>query len=346
MDVGTPREDGFRMPAEWAPHRRCWMAWPCRRELWGERLDAARVAYAAVAKAIADFEPVTMIARPELTAEVSLHCGQGVRVAPMPHDDSWTRDVGPSFLLSDDRRLAGVHWRFNAWGGLYADFEQDADLARAILERIEAPRYEGPLVLEGGGVHVDGEGTALVCEPTVLDPLRNPGVEREGAERVLSDFLGIRRVIWLPFGLVDDHTGGHVDNVACFARPGVVLAMSAKDAGDANHERLKANLEVLRAATDAAGRSLEVVAIEQPRKVVGDDGRRLSLSYVNLYVANGGVVMPAFGDSQDNAAYKAVAAAFPEREVVQVDALDLCHGGGGIHCITLQQPDPQPPAEA
>lgn len=343
--MSTPRDDGFVMPAEWARHRRCWMAWPCRKDLWGDRLQAVRAAYGAIAKAIAEFEPVTMIARPELTAEVSLHCGTGVRVLPMPHDDSWTRDTGPTFLVHPDGRLGGVDWRFNGWGGRSSiDHEQDAEMARVLIERADAVPYVAPVVLEGGGIHVDGEGTCLVCEPSLLDPGRNPGMTREAMDDVLRNYLGVETVIWLPHGLVDDDTGGHVDNVACFARPGSVLALVAKDGEDANHAGLAANLEVLHTAVDAKGRALDIVTIEQPRKVIGDDGRRLARSYVNFYIANGGIVMPMFHDSNDNAAYKAVNQAFPDHQVVQVDCSDLVHGGGGIHCVTQQQPDPAPPA--
>ncbi|MDF1586877.1 agmatine deiminase family protein [Marinimicrococcus flavescens] len=338
--MSTPREDGFWMPAEWAAHSRCWMAWPCREELWGDRLEAARQAYADVAKAIARFEPVTMIARPELTASVSLLCGSGIAVLPMPQDDSWTRDTGPSFLLGSDGARAGVDWRFNGWGDVYEDYAQDRQMARRVLEHLGLPRYDAPMVMEGGALHVDGEGTCLVCDTSVLDPKRNPGMSREEAEAVLCAHLGVETVIWLPDGLVDDETSGHIDNLACFARPGTVLALSTEDQADENYAALQRNLEVLRAARDAKGRELEILPLPLPRRRPRDDGRRLTLSYANFYLANGGVVMPAFDDPADKVAYKAVAAAFPDREVVQIEASDLLHGGGGIHCITQQEPSP------
>lgn len=328
------------MPAEWAPHTRCWMAWPCREELWGDRLEAARQDVADVAKAIAAFEPVTMVARPELTASVSLYCGPGIAVLPLPQDDSWTRDTGPTFLTDGKGGLAGVSWRFNGWGEVYADYAQDAQMAKRILDHLGVPRYDAPMVLEGGSIHVDGEGTCLVGEPSVLDPKRNPGMTRAEAEAHLVAHLGVEKVIWLPFGLVDDETRGHVDNLACFARPGVVLALAGDDPADANSAGLQENLDVLRRTPDARGRTLEIVPIQQPRQRARDKQRRLTLSYINFYIANGGIVIPGFQDPADAAALKTIAAAFPDRQVVQIDVVDLIHGGGGIHCVTQQQPAP------
>jgi agmatine deiminase len=337
--VSTPREQGFAMPAEFARHERCWMAWPCREELWGERMAEARQAYAEVARAIAEFEPVTMIARPDLTAEASLHCGQGISVLPLDYDDSWTRDTAPTFVTDPQQgRLAGVHWRFNGYGELSPSYAKDARLAEAICERLKVPRFAAPIVLEGGALHVDGEGTCLLCAGSVLDPKRNPSLGRAGIEVVLAEHLGVTKVIWLERGLVGDHAGGHVDNLACFARPGVVLALVCRDPADANHAALQDNLTRLRAEPDARGRTLEVIEIEQPAAQLRADGSRIAASYVNIYLANDAVIMPMFDTAMDNPAYKAIAAAFPDRRVVQVDASDLIHGGGGIHGITQQQP--------
>jgi agmatine deiminase len=337
----TPRAQGFAMPAEWAPHDRCWMGWPCRTELWGERMTAARQAYAEVARAIAAYEPVTMLARPELTAEASLHCGQGISVLPLAYDDSWTRDTGPTFVVDQAGGLAGVDWRFNGYGKRAPASDLDARLAAAICERLEVPRFTASIVLEGGGLHVDGEGTCLVCAASVLDPQRNPGLSRDAAAAMLADYLGIAKTLWLEHGFVDDETGGHVDHVACFVRPGVVMALTSRDAGDANYAGLQANLERLRSAQDAAGRTLQVIEIEQPAARFRPDGRRLTTSYLNFYLANGAVILPMFDDPMDQAAYKTVAAAFPDRRVIEVDASDLVYGGGGIHCITQQQPAPR-----
>ena len=222
----TPRAQGFAMPPEWAPHSRCWMAWPCRPELWGERMVAARQAYAEIAKSILQYEQVTMIARPGLAAEASLHCGQGISVLPLDHDDSWMRDTAPTFVIGQAGALAGVDWRYNGYGARAPAFDRDARLAEAICARLEVPRFAAPIVLEGGAVHVDGQGTALVCGASVLDPQRNPGLGRDTFEEVLADYLGIAKVIWLEHGFEGDLTGGHVDNVACFVRPGVAMVLT------------------------------------------------------------------------------------------------------------------------
>ncbi len=333
----TPAELGFVMPAEWEPHARCWMAWPCRRATWGDAMDAARDAYAAVARAIAAFEPVTMLCNPADVAEASLACGRGIDVLPMETDDSWTRDIGPTFLVDRRGGLAGVDWRFNGYGEKFRPYDRDADLARRLLERTGAGRFAAPIVLEGGAIHSDGEGTLLVTETAILNRNRNPGLDRRDAERVLCDHLGAARVIWLPGGLEDDETDGHVDNVACFVRPGVVLALTTDDPSDGNHAVLHENLAVLRGAVDAAERPLQVLTVAQPPRRERQ-GRRLALSYVNLYVANGGVVMPEFEAATDDKAYRVVRDAFRDRRVVRVPALDIVAGGGGIHCVTQQQP--------
>ena len=338
-----PRAPGLAMPAEWAPHSRCWMAWPCRTELWGERMPAARKICAEIAKAIVAYEPVTMIARPDLAADASLHCGQGISVLPLEHDDSWMRDVAPTFVIDRAGALAGVDWRYNGYGERTPAYERDARLAEVICARLQVRRFTAPIVFEGGAVHVDGEGTALVCAPSVLDPKRNPGLGRDGLEKVLGDCLGVVKVIWLEHGFEGDATGGHVDNVACFVRPGVAMVLACRDENDANFAGFRDNLARLREARDAAGRELQVIEVEQPSARAGPDGRRLTTSYLNFYLANGAVVLPMFGDPMDNAAHDAISAAFADRHAIQIDVSDLVYGGGGIHSITQQQPAPVPP---
>jgi agmatine deiminase len=330
------------MPPEWAPHARCWMQWPCREPLFGEHLQAAREAYAEVAQTIAEFEPVTMIASPEHVVEASLKCGPGVSTFSLPLDDSWCRDSGPTFVVNARGEVAGVAWKWNAWGDKYPDHQRDAQVSRAVLEHLGMRRYAAPLVLEGGAIHVDGEGTLLTTESCLLNPNRNPDLGRAEVEELLRQYLGVRTILWLNGGVEDDDTDGHVDNVACFVRPGLVLALNSSDPADGSYAVLTENIERLRASTDAAGRSLEVVPIEQPRRREMADGRRLALSYVNFYIANGGIVMPAFEDPQDRHAYDIVQRAFPDRRVMQVPATEIVFGGGGIHCITQQQPAGEP----
>lgn len=329
------------MPAEWEPHSRCWMAWPCRDEVWGEQMDAARTAYADVARAIADFEPVTLVCNPSDVAEASLTLGNGtaIDVVSMEIDDSWLRDSGPTFLLDRNGHLAGAHWRFNAWGQKYQPYSRDAVVAKRILKHVGARRFRAPFVLEGGAIHVDGEGTVLTTEQCLLNPNRNPDITKAQVEQNLRDWLGVSTVIWLPEGLEDDETDGHVDEIACFVRPGVVLALSTDDKSDGNFDVLQTNLDILRSAKDAKGRPLQVIEVPQPARQE-HNGKRLSLSYVNFYIANGGVVMPAFDVAEDERAFRIIRDAFPNRRVVQVHARDIFLGGGGIHCITQQQPAP------
>ncbi|MEX0807774.1 MAG: agmatine deiminase family protein [Dongiaceae bacterium] len=343
--MAIPAADGFRLPAPWAPHLRCWMAWPAREESWGENREAAREAYAEIAGAIARFEPVTFIAKPKNVAEVSIATGENISTFSLQHDDAILGHNGPVFVVNQDGIVAGVDWQWNGWGGRYIDHERDAAVAALILEHLQMRRYEPPLVLDGGAIVGDGEGTLIASERVILDPARNVGLTRSDAEIVLRDYLGIEKVIWLPDGLAWHGGPGHVETVACFAKPGLVLALGCSDSADPNFALLQENLAQLRAAHDAAGRTLDVVEIEQPRARAGRDGNRLPLSYVSLYVANGGVVMPAFEDPQDKRAYEAVSRAFAGREVTQVPAGDIADGGSGLHAITLAQPD-GPPAAA
>ncbi|HEY0836278.1 MAG TPA: agmatine deiminase family protein [Azospirillum sp.] len=335
----TPAADGLYMPGEWEAHSRCWMAWPCRPETWAdeEEFEAARLSYADVARAIARFEPVAMVCDPDDVAEASLMLGAGIQVVPMPISDSWIRDTGPSFVTDGKGRLAGVHWRFNAWGGNYPGCAEDQEVGRLVLEHLGLPRYEAPLVMEGGSFHVDGEGTLITTEQCLLNPNRNPNLGRAEIEALLKDHLSVSTVIWLGEGYQDDETDGHIDEIACFVRPGVVMALTSDDPTDANFKAFQDNLDRLKRARDARGRALEVIEVRQPARR-DRNGVRLTLSYTNLYIANGGVVMPAFEDFADDEAFRTVRRAFPDREVIQIPALDIVRGGGGIHCITQQQP--------
>ncbi|MBM3518008.1 MAG: agmatine deiminase family protein [Alphaproteobacteria bacterium] len=325
------------MPAEWQRHERCWMGWPCRTLLWGERLLAARRAFADVARTIADFEPVTMVANPHDVAEASLMCGQGIDILALPLDDSWLRDTGPSFVHDAEGGLAGIAWRFNAWGERYLPYGDDAALSAAVLAHLKCPAFLAPLVLEGGAISVDGEGTLLATESSILNPNRNPGRGWAEVEQIFAGYLGVSQVIWLAGGLVHDETDGHVDNIACFVAPGRVLAAAPGWRIDPDYEMLRTNLERLRAARDANGRALEVIEVPRP-KAREIDGRALVRSYLNFYPANGAVIVPVFDDVADDRAFSVIAKTFPERQPVAVQANDVVYGGGGIHCITQPQP--------
>jgi agmatine deiminase len=334
-----PKQDGFRMPAEWHPHERCWMAWPCHLDTWSAiGLHRAQIAYLQIAKAINQFEPVTMLVNPCDIDVAREMCGNKIAIQPLEITDSWTRDTGPSFLVNDNNELAGVDWIHNAWGENYPDYAKDNIIAQEVIKFTRAKQYKAPLVMEGGSFHVDGDGTLLTTRECLLNPNRNPSLTQQDIERYLDEHLNCKKIIWLNKGLLGDETDGHVDEIACFIGPGKVLALISHDKQDANYHVLQENLAILNSATDAKGRKLDVYTVEQPPATYLND-ERLTLSYINFYLANKGIVMPAFGyDAQDRAAYELFIRLFPGYKVVQILSLDLFSGGGGIHCITQQQP--------
>lgn len=337
----SPVAHGLFMPAEWEPHARCWMQWPRRGNLWGPYMPQALVAYAHVARTISQFEPVTMIAHPDDVAEARFTCGAGVDVVGLAIDDSWARDTGPTFVKDPARGVAGVHWKFNGWGAKYAHTAHDARVGADVLKRLGMRCYEAPIVLEGGSFTVDGYGTLLTTEQCLLNANRNPELHPREVAEALAMYLGIRRVLWLGDGLEGDETDGHVDMVACFAGRGRVL-LNAPAPGEPNFAAMQDNRERLMQMKDAAGGALKVIDVPQPMQVHHDDGRLMPLSYVNFYVANGAVIVPAYGDPRDDDAAQIIADAFPGRQCVQVPALDIARGGGAIHCITQQQPEGDP----
>lgn len=333
----------FRMPPEWAPHERTWMAWPGPNPTFatGAELDGARRAWAAVARTVRRFEPVTMIVGPGQEESARALLGPDIELAVRPLDDAWMRDIGPTFV-TDGRQLAAVDWTFNGWGAQgWARWEHDAHIARSVAELAAVPVHSSPLVNEGGAIHVDGEGTVLLTETVQLGKERNPEWTRAEVEAEIHARLGTRKAIWLPRGLAGDYgtygTLGHVDIVAAFARPGTVVAHVQPDPAHPDHEITRETVRILRGETDARGRALEVVEIPAPT-VLREDGEWVDYSYINHYLCNGGVVLCAFGDPRDELAAGIFRRLFPERTVTLVDARTIFAGGGGIHCITQQQP--------
>jgi agmatine deiminase len=340
-DDACPVRDGFAWPAEWAEHTRTWMCWPCRTEAWGgpDGLLRARQAFARVARAITTFEPVTMAVRPHDAAEARLACAQKTEIFEVPLDDSWARDMGPTFLRGPDGARAAVQWRFNAWGNKYHPYKEDAQLATRIAKATGARIYDAPMFNEGGAIHSDGDGTLLTMEQTLLNVNRNPNLTQQEVEEILALYTGARRVIWLGDGFSDDETDGHIDNIACFVAPGRVLVGVQPSKSHPDYEPALEVVRRLKAARDAQGRPLEVIEMEQPRQDRVDwNGRLMQASYINFYLPNGGVVMPAFDDPNDENARAILAACFPDRDILQIDTLDIVEGGGGIHCITQQEP--------
>lgn len=339
-DDRCPVRDGLYMPAEWAPHARCWMAWPCRLEPWGsaEGLLRARVGAANVARAISGFEKVTMAVRPQDVDEARMAMGRGIEVLEVPLDDSWARDSGPIFVVDGNEGVAGVHWRFNAWGNKYHGYDQDAAFGRRVVDALDMRCYDGPMILEGGSIVVDGQGTLITTEQCLLNANRNPNLTRQQIEERLALYLGVTKIVWLGEGLEDDETDGHVDNIACFAGPGRVMLYTPQDKNGLNGRVMRDNRARLAAARDAQGRAFEIIDVPEPAPRERFDGRRLDMSYINFYFANYGIVMPSFDDAMDQVAAEVMAKTFPDRRIVQVNALDIVQGGGGIHCITQQQP--------
>jgi agmatine deiminase len=337
--MNTPKSRGFQMPAEWHPHRRCWMTWPTYASANYGRLEARKVVWANVARTISRFEPVVMLANEADLVMARTLCGPAVEVRPVPIDDGWFRDNGPTFVIDGRGSLLGIDWDFNGWGGR-VPFTNDRMAATEILEQEQIERVAAPLVLEGGSFHVDGEGTVMVTEECLLNPNRNPQLNRSAIETHLKDFLGVETVIWLNGGLKDDVTDGHVDQLAAFASPGVVFALTSEDETDVNYAALRENLEILRSARDARGRSLEIIEIPQPPALYNEHtGTRVSLSHINYYTANGGIVLPMFGfPDHDRRVLEIFREVFSDRDVVPVSSLEIAFAGGNIHCITQQEP--------
>jgi agmatine deiminase len=346
----TPAELGFSMPAEWARHERTWMAWPTEGYTLGEEPDDAYRAWSQVANTIARYEPLTMVLDPSPAARASAAAwlDPAVQRIERPLNDAWMRDIGPSFLIrrpadGGPGELAVADWIFNGWGGQqWASWDKDAEIAEAVAEASGARRFVSRMVNEGGGIHVDGEGTVLITETVQLDPGRNPGWTREEVEAELAAFLGVRKVIWLRRGLTRDYgefgTRGHVDIVAAFVRPGVVVVHTQPDPAHPDHEVGRENLALLRSQTDARGRALEVVELPAPTVLTDADGEPVDYSYINHYVGNGFVLLCGFDDPRDQQAADILGRLLPDRKVELVDARPIFERGGGIHCITQQQP--------
>lgn len=355
----TPAADGYRMPAEWAHHDGCWLVWPERPDNWRLGARPAQAVFTEVATAISGTERVTVAVSARQFDNARSMLPDRVRVVELSNDDSWMRDTGPTFVVNDAGDVRGVDWDFNAWGGLvdglYFPWALDDQVARKTLEIEGRDRYKAPLVLEGGSIDVDGEGTVLVTEECLLSEGRNPSLSKAEIEQHLRDYLGVQTVIWLPFGVYLDETNGHVDNFCRFVRPGVVMLTWTDDESDPQYERSAAALRVLESSVDARGRAFEVIRLHQPGPITitaeesaGVDsiegtlpreaGDRLAGSYVNSYIGNDVVVLPVFDDPHDQAAIDAYTTMFAPRRILTVPGREILLGGGNVHCITQQVP--------
>jgi agmatine deiminase len=348
------------MPAEFEPHAGCWMLWPERGDTWRLGAKPAQAAFTRVAEAIAAFEPVTVAAGRRQWENARAVLPDAVRVVEMTADDAWMRDVGPTFVVDGQGGRRGVDWRFNAWGGLagglYFPWSHDGQVAAKVLEVEGADRYRAPLIMEGGSFHTDGQGTLITTTECLLNPNRNPRMSQAEIETGLKEYLNVQKVIWLGKGVHMDETDGHVDNLCCFVKPGQVLLTWSDDRRDPQYAISRQAYTSLTTQIDARGRRLTVHKIHQPDPMViaqtdceGLDasatakarrpGDRLAASYVNFYIANGGIVMPLFDVPQDRTAVDMLTGLFPGRRVVGIASREILLGGGNIHCITQQVPE-------
>ncbi len=354
----SPRKDGFRMPGEFELHAKCWMLWPERADNWRFNAVPAQKAFAEVANAIARFEPVAMgVAKHQLEA-ASNFLSSKIEIVEIESNDAWMRDMGPTFVKNDVDTIRGVDWNFNAWGGLhsgiYFPWDKDSNVAKEVLKYENIDRYKAHLILEGGSIHTDGEGTLITTEECLLHPNRNPDLSKMQIENLLKEYLDVKKIIWLGTGVFMDETDGHVDNLCCFIKPGEVLLHWTDDDADPQYEISCDAFDRLSACVDAKGRKIKIHKIHQPgplymtmEESIGvdkkpntasrEEGNRLAASYVNFYIANNAVIMPLFDDPMDKKALEQVKALFPDREVVGIYAREILLGGGNIHCITQQQ---------
>lgn len=357
----TPRQLGYRMPAEWEPHEATWLAWPHNPEDWPGKFAAIPWLYAEIVRLLAARERVHLIvenaAMENRVASMLKRAGADldqVSFHRWPTDRGWTRDSGPIFVRDAKGQVGLTNWRFNGWAK-YDDWHLDDKLPSRVEKLLGCSHWQPcvdgksgakrQIVLEGGSIDVNGKGALLTTEECLLSEVqqRNPGLSREQLERVFSDYLGIDQVIWLGRGIAGDDTHGHVDDIARFAGPATIVAAFEPDTRDPNHAPLKENLAQLKAARTADGKQFTIVELPMPRPVVFR-GQRLPASYANFYIANGVVLMPTFHDPNDRVALNLLAEVFPDREVIGVHSMDLIWGLGALHCMTQQQPVGTPAA--
>ena len=361
-----PVNDGFYMPAEFSKHAATIMIWPYRPGSWCYQAKAARRVFAGIISAISKHEKVLVLAGDNQleSAKNALSHLNNVEILNINSDDAWARDTAPTFLVNGKGALRAVDWQFNAWGGeydgLYASWENDDKIPYQLCKIKGVDLYNAhPFVLEGGSIHTDGEGTLITTEECLLSPGRNPQLSKGEIEEKLKAYLGVSKIIWLPKGIYNDETNGHIDNICAFTAPSEVVLAWCEDKTDPQYEISKACLDVLESSVDAKGRKIKVHKLPVPTKPVcvsqedllgydfepGEDmreaGERLAASYVNFYFCNNAIILPQFGGGNtdsDRAAVEILRSVCPDREIVPINAGDIILGGGNIHCITQQIP--------
>ncbi|ONI38338.1 agmatine deiminase [Candidatus Epulonipiscium fishelsonii] len=355
----TPKQDGFRMPGEFERHDACWMIWPERTDNWRLGAKPAQKVFAEVASVIGKYEPMTVCVSNAQYDNARQMLPEYVRVVEMSNDDSWIRDCGATFVVNG-KEVRGVDWGFNAWGGLvdglYFPWDKDDHIARKMCDMERLGRYRiGEFILEGGSIHVDGEGTLIVTEECLLSEGRNPHMTKEEIEDTLKEYLNVEKIIWLPLGIYNDETNGHVDNIMHYVAPGKVVLAWTEDKEDPQYEICQTAYNILSTEQDAKGRNFEIVKLMLPANILitkeesegvdavdgtlpRNEGDRLAASYANFYIGNGFVALPIFGDPNDELAVTTLQEVFPERKIETIYAREILLGGGNIHCITQQQP--------
>jgi agmatine deiminase len=344
----SPRELGYRMPAEWEPHEATWLAWPHNLETWSDQLELVKQIWVEMIRAIAVGENVCLLVNDQgsqAEAEKRLMAVrtvmERVSIYQIPTVDVWIRDYGPTFLTrkGTERGLAFNDWIFNAWGKKYESYARDDRIATEISKLLHVPVFEVGIVLEGGSIDVNGRGACLTTEQCLLNTNRNPRLQRSEIEQILGNYLNVDRIIWLGAGIVGDDTDGHIDDIARFVNPYTVVCSVEKDSRDENYIPLRENFERLQSAEDQDGHKLTVIPLPSPGRVV-HEGTRLPASYANFYIANGVVLVPIYNHSNDELALGILAELFPDRKVIGIPCAPLVVGLGAIHCVTQQQPSP------
>jgi agmatine deiminase len=335
----SPREAGYRMPAESAPHAATWLAWPSNAELWGDNLSSVRAAFTGLVAAIVEGETAEVLVPDSANERLARKAlpFERVRIHHVPFGDIWLRDTAPLFVCNSRGQAASVRFAFNGWGGKYV-LDHDDRVADRVAAIAGGPSFGMPFVLEGGAVEVDGDGTILTTRQCLRNPNRNPKMTAQEVERAVLESLGGDKLLWLGDGLQNDHTDGHVDTLVRFVKPGAVVAMESRAEDDPNRDVLRATLDDLATFVDAHGRRLDVARIPSPGRVTDDGGRVLPASYVNFYISNACVIVPTYRSPFDDEAVERVGLLFPNRRAIGIDARALLTGGGAFHCITQQKP--------
>ncbi len=356
----TPKHDGFRMPGEFEKHAGTYIIWPERPDNWRLGAKPAQEVFVKVAEVIGKYEPVTMVVSKAQYSNARGMLPDYVRVVEMSNDDAWIRDCGATFVVNKKGIVRGVDWTFNSWGGLvdglYFPWDQDDKIAMKMCELERVDRYRlDDFVLEGGSIHVDGEGTLMVTEECLLSKGRNPQMSKRKIEKILCEYLNCKKVLWIPRGIYNDETNGHVDNMCNFVKPGVVVLAWTEDKNDPQYERSLEAYNYLSKQTDAKGRKLKIHKLLTPSPILitkeeslgvdavdgtlpRQEGDRMAASYVNYYTGNGFIALPVFNDPNDELAIKKLQELYPDRVIEPIYAREILLGGGNIHCITQQLP--------